>query len=45
KKYLQRYLDEFCYRLNRRFSEKVIFHKLVDACLLLGPVTFAESSL
>ena len=45
KKYLQRYLDEFCYRLNRRFSERVIFYKLVDACLLLGPVTFAESSL
>jgi len=45
KKYLQRYLDEFCYRLNRRFSERVIFYKLIDACLLLGPVTFAESSL
>ncbi len=45
KKYLQRYLDEFCYRLNRRFSERVIFYKLVDACLLLGPITFTESSL
>ena len=45
KKYLQRYLDEFCYRLNRRFSERVIFYKLVDACLLLGPITFIESSL
>lgn len=39
KKYLQRYLDEFCYRFNRRFCEKMIFKKLVNACLLSGPLT------
>ena len=42
KMHLQRYLNEFCYRLNRRFSEQVIFHKLVHACILCEPFSFAE---
>lgn len=42
KKYLQRYLNEFCYRLDRRFCEQVIFYKLVNACLLCQPFAFAE---
>jgi hypothetical protein len=45
KKYLQRYLDEFCYRLNRRFCESVIFEKLVNACFVCSPITIAECSL
>lgn len=38
KKYLQRYLDEYCYRLNRRFCEKSIFENLLNACLQCEPV-------
>ena len=30
-KYLQRYLDEACYRFNRRFSEKTLFDRLLVA--------------
>jgi transposase-like protein len=43
-KYLQRYLDEFCYRLNRRFCESMIFDKLVNACFLCRPIPIAECS-
>lgn len=46
KKYLQRYLNEFCYRLNRRFCEPEIFYKLVSACILCQPCPIlAESNL
>ena len=38
KKYRQRYLDEYCYRLNRRFCEKSIFENLLNACLQCEPV-------
>jgi hypothetical protein len=32
-KYLQRYLDEFNYRLNRRFFWAKIFENLIIACV------------
>jgi len=41
-KHLQRYLDEFCYRFNRRFFPKGIFPRLVNACLSAGKITFDE---
>jgi hypothetical protein len=37
RKYLQRYLDEFCYRFNRRFKEADIFQSLIHACVLARP--------
>jgi len=41
KKHLQRYLDEFCYRFNRRFSEPQLFARLLGACILSSPCTYA----
>lgn len=32
KMHLQRYLDEFCYRFNRRFFEFELFDRLLEAC-------------
>ena len=32
-KYLQAYLDEFCYRFNRRFDLKQSFGRLLNACI------------
>jgi transposase-like protein len=45
KTHLQKYLNEFCYRLNRRFCEQVIFDKLVNACIIFQPIVSAESTL
>jgi hypothetical protein len=36
-KYLQRYLDEFCYRLNRRYLSHSLFSHLAQACALAPP--------
>lgn len=41
-KHLQRYLDEFTYRFNRRFSEPKIFDQLLTACVNSKTITFAE---
>lgn len=41
-KHLQRYLDEFCYRFNRRSWEKQITLRLLTACIFANPITFAE---
>jgi hypothetical protein len=40
KKYLQRYLDEFCYRFNRRFKENSIHQSLIRACVSASPVIY-----
>lgn len=32
KKFMQTYLDEFCYRFNRRFKPKQLFGRLLNAC-------------
>lgn len=38
RRYLQEYLDEFCYRFNRRFWEQEIPFRLLDLCLWHAPV-------
>lgn len=42
KKHLQRYLDEFCYRLNRRRWEGQLFDRLLTACACSTGITWAE---
>jgi transposase-like protein len=42
KKHLQRYLDEFCYRFNRRFWAEQGFDRLLLACANADTVTYAE---
>ena len=43
RKHLQSYLDEFCYRLNRRYQRKDIFRKLITLCVKYsGPVSYAQ---
>ena len=39
---LQRNLDEFCYRFNRRSWEQQMTSRLLTACLHANPITFAE---
>ena len=41
-KHFQRYLDEFCYRLNRRKWEGQLFDRLVTACVNSFGITYAE---
>ena len=40
-KHLQNYLDEFCYRFNRRFMEPQLFSRLLTACVCSDPFTYA----
>jgi len=42
KKHLQRYLDEFCYRFNRRWFETGIFARLVSASVSAGVIRSYE---
>jgi transposase-like protein len=42
KKHLQSYLNEFCYRFNRRHLESFLFSKLVFACASSSKITFPE---
>ncbi|MCK4842806.1 MAG: IS1595 family transposase, partial [Methylococcales bacterium] len=35
---VQEYLDEFCYRLNRRFWEEQIPNRLLRVCIAHKPV-------
>lgn len=42
KKHLQRYLDEFCYRFNRRRLGGQLFQLLLGACVQARPLTYAE---
>ncbi len=37
-KYLQEYLDEFCYRFNRRFFEKEIPNRLLNLAVIHAPL-------
>ena len=41
-KYLQAYLDEYCYRFNRRAWEPTLTTRLITACVSANPVTLAE---
>ena len=40
--YLQEYLDEFCYRFNRRFWEPELPLRLLNACLAHVPIKLAD---
>jgi len=42
KKHLQRYLNEFCYRFNRRFWLDQGFDRLLFACTNANTITYAE---
>jgi transposase-like protein len=42
KKYLQTYLDEFCYRFNRRFFPNELYGRMVNACLSASPFKCTE---
>lgn len=44
-KYLPRYLQEFCFRFNRRHKPKTIWQSLLNACLTTLPITYAELKL
>ena len=37
RKYLQNYLDEFCYRFNRRLKESELLQSLIRACVYARP--------
>jgi len=41
-KHMQRYLDEFCYRFNRRYREPELFDRLLLACTAAPPLTCDE---
>ena len=41
-KHLQVYLDEFCYRFNRRFWENQLFNRMLAACMNCETITFGE---
>jgi transposase-like protein len=41
-KHLQRYLDEFCYRFNRRFWEDQLFGRVLCACMNSRTVSYSE---
>lgn len=41
-KHLQAYLDEFCFRFNRRFWEPQLFNRLLNTCLGSKSLTYAE---
>jgi len=41
-KHLESYLAEICYRFNRRFWEKELFDRLVQACVTVPTVTYKE---
>jgi len=42
KKHLQSYLNEFCYRFNRRYWEFQLFDRLITACVFSQGLTYAE---
>lgn len=42
KLHIQRYLDEFCYRWNRRHLERQMATHLIAACVFHEPITYAQ---
>ena len=45
KAYFQRYLDEFCYRMNRRYDGKNIIMRFIADCVHSNPVRISEVSI
>ena len=42
-KHIQAYLDEFCYRLNRRWQREDLFRRVLNRCSRFAtPVTYAQ---
>jgi hypothetical protein len=41
-KHLQAYLNQYCYRVNRRFWENTLFPRLVAACANGEPISYSE---
>lgn len=41
-KHLQRYLDEFCYRFNRRFFVSELFNRIVNSCITSQKIKYTE---
>ena len=41
-KHLQAYLDEFCYRFNRRGFKGKLFYRLLNCCVACSSITFSE---
>lgn len=41
-KHLQPYLSEVCYRFNRRFWERELFDRLLQACVATETITYAQ---
>lgn len=41
-KHLQAYLDEFCYRFNRRGFKGELFNRLLNCCVTCSSITFSE---
>ncbi len=44
RKHLQYYLDEFCFRYNRRFKEPQLHESLIRACSFAKPITYPALS-
>lgn len=43
RKHLQSYLDEYCYRLNRRYARGDLFRRVLNRCCrYFGPVTYRQ---
>lgn len=40
RKHLQKYLDEFCYRYNRRFKESRLYESVINACVMGFPISY-----
>ncbi len=43
-KHLYKYLDEFCYRFNRRLNENQLCESLLHTCILVPPISYAAVS-
>ena len=44
KRHIQRYLDEFCYRWNRRHLGNQLASRLIASCALCPPITYSSIS-
>jgi len=38
--HINRYLDEFCFRINRSIYKQTIFHRLIDRMIIANPITY-----